>query len=93
MICRILVGLFVLAWLAGIGMFAALEWGGVSSGTLDLLTALVMTPLGLPWNLIAMAVAGKTAKMIIALLAPVVNLAILAGLCAFIRRRLRPAAI
>ncbi len=91
MICRILIGLFVLAWVAGVGMFAALEWGGVKSATLDLLTALVMTPLGLPWNLVAMAVAGKTAKMVIALLAPVVNLAILAGICALVRRRLRAA--
>ncbi len=91
MICRILVGLFVLGWVAGLGMFAALEWGGVKNATLDLLTALVMTPLGLPWNLSALAVPGKTAKMAIALLAPAVNLAILAGICALLRRRLRAA--
>ena len=89
MICRIITGLLALAWVAGVALFFISRSTGIYA--LDLLTALVMTPLGLPWNLAPIFTGGsETARMAIALGAPVINILIAWGLCKVMARRLCP---
>ena len=90
MICRIITGLVALAWVAGVALFFIAENTG--NYTLDLLTALVMTPLGLPWNLVPIFTGGaETVRMAIALGAPAINIPIVWGLCKAVARKLCPA--
>ena len=85
MICRIITGLMVLAWIAGVALFFISESTGIYA--LDLLTALLMTPLGLPWNLTPIFTGGSEAmRMVFALGAPVINIAIVWGLCKVVAR-------
>ena len=89
MTCKILTGLLVLAWAAGVAMF----FGNMAADndTLDLLVALVLTPLGLPWNLTPIFAGGSEAvRMAFALGAPLVNIVIFWGLCRLLARRLCP---
>ena len=89
MICRIVTGLMVLAWVAGVALFFISESTGIY--VLDLLTALIMTPLGLPWNLTPIFTGGsETVRMIIALGAPIINIVIVWGLCKVVARRFCP---
>ena len=89
MICRTVTGLVVLAWVAGIVLFFIAESTG--NYTVDLMTALIMTPLGLPWNLVPIFAGGsETVRMIIALGAPVINIFIVWGVCKIIVRRFCP---
>ena len=89
MICRIITGLLVLAWVAGVALFFISESTG--NYTIDLLTALIMTPLGLPWNLTPIFTGGsETMRVIIALGAPVINILIVWGLCKALARKLCP---
>ena len=89
MICRIITGLMVLAWVAGVAFFFISESTG--NYTLDLLAALIMTPLGLPWNLTPIFTGGSDVmRMVIALGAPIINILIVWGLCRAIARKLCP---
>ena len=89
MICRIITGLMVLAWIAGVILFFISESTG--NYTIDLLTALIMTPLGLPWNLTPIFTGGSEAlRMAFALGAPIINILIVWGLCKVVARRFCP---
>jgi len=80
MLCKAITGLLVLAWIAGVALFFANM--GVENDVLDLLTALIMTPLGLPWNLTPIFSGGsQTMRMVVALAAPVINIIIVWLLC------------
>ena len=89
MICRIITGLMVLAWVAGVAFFFISKSTG--NYTIDLLTSLIMTPLGLPWNLTPIFTGGsETMRMVIALGAPIINILIVWGLCRAVARKLCP---
>ncbi|HHN67591.1 MAG TPA: hypothetical protein ENK15_06095 [Thermopetrobacter sp.] len=80
MVCRLLTGAFVALWLAGVASFVVNQ--SLHNDTLDLFTALVMTPLGLPWNLYPVFFGGSdTLRMVIALAAPLINLVLLWVVC------------
>jgi hypothetical protein len=82
-------GLMVLAWVAGVALFFIAESTGIYA--LDLLTALIMTPLGLPWNLTPIFTGGPDAlRMVIALGAPVINILLAWMLCKVLTRRFCP---
>ena len=88
--CRVVTGLFVLAWVAGVALFFVAENTGIFA--LDIMTALVMTPLGLPWNLTPVLTGGsETTRLAIALGAPALNVVIVWGLCKAVARRFCPA--
>ena len=83
--CRVVTGLFALTWVAGVALFFIAENTGIFA--LDIMTALVMTPLGLPWNLTPVFSGGsETVRMAFALGAPVINLLIVWGLCKVVVR-------
>ncbi len=89
MICRIITGLMLLAWLAGVALFFVNQ--GLDNDVLDVLTALVLTPLGLPWNLAPIFTGGSEAmRLAVALGAPVINVLIVWSLCRVLARRLCP---
>ncbi len=89
MICRIITGLMALAWIAGVALFFINQ--GLHNDVLDILTALVLTPLGLPWNLTPIFIGGsETMRMVIALGAPIINILIVWGLCKVLARRFCP---
>ncbi len=89
MLCRVVTGLFVLAWVGGVALFFIAENTGIHA--LDIMTALVMTPLGLPWNLTPVFSGGSEGvRMTFALGAPVINLLIAWGLCKAVARRFCP---
>ncbi len=89
MTCKMLTGLLVLAWLAGVAMFFG--YAATENDTLDLLAGLVLTPLGLPWNLIPIFSGGSgSVRMGVALAAPVINIVIFWWLCRMLARRLCP---
>lgn len=89
MFCRVIVGLMVLAWILGVALFFINA--GMNNDTVDLITALIMTPLGLPWNLTPIFTGGSDAmRMVFALGAPIINIFIVWGLCRVIARKLCP---
>ncbi len=80
MFCKGLVGLMVLAWLVGTGLFFTNM--SMHNATLDLATALTLTPLGLPWNLFPIFLGGSEMLRIAVVLGmPLVNILIVALLC------------
>ena len=89
MICRIITGLMALAWIIGVALFFISKATG--NYTTDLLTALIMTPLGLPWNLAPIFTGGSDVmRMVIALGAPIINILIVWGVCKAVARKLCP---
>jgi hypothetical protein len=89
MTCRLIAGLFVLLWIVGIASYFAAASG--AGDWADYLSALIMTPLGLPWNLSALlGGANQGLRLGIALGAPLINLIIVYGLCRLVVRRICP---
>ena len=89
MICRIITGLMTLAWIAGVALFFINH--NLHNDALDILTALVLTPLGMPWILTPVFIGGSEGMRLgLALGAPVINILIIWGLCKLIVRRFCP---
>ncbi len=89
MTCRIVAALFVLLWIIGVATHFAAAAG--MGDWADVIASLVMTPLGLPWNLSALMMGDAYgARLVVALAAPAINLLIVYGLCRLIARRLCP---
>ena len=89
MICRIITGLVVLAWIAGLALFFINH--GLHNDMLDLFTALILTPLGLPWNLGLIFLGGSEGMRTgLALGMPIINILIIWGLCKVVVRRFCP---
>lgn len=80
MFCRGLVGLMILAWIAGAVMFFINM--SMHHATLDLITALILTPLGLPWNLTPIFTGGSEMLRIATVLGtPLLNILLVWLLC------------
>ncbi len=89
MTCRVIAGLLALAWIAGVALFFINM--SMDNDTLDLIVALVLTPLGLPWNLTPIFTGGSDIMRIaFALGTPLINILIVWGLCRAVLRRLCP---
>jgi hypothetical protein len=84
-LCRGLVAGFAIAWLAALGLLAVGALG-LFGAERDPLSAVFLIPLGLPWNLWLNGFA-DAARPWLAMLAPLVNLAILAFACRVMGRR------
>lgn len=84
-ICRGLTLLFGLAWLLALAMLAVGTFG-LFGQERDPLAGVFLVPLGLPWNRALDGLDGS-ARAVAAALAPGVNLAILAAVCRWRRRR------
>lgn len=87
LICRLLLGLLVLAWVAAVVVFLVALFG-LFDQPQDPLGAVFLLPLGLPWNLLLRGAPGPTLPWLFAA-APLVNIALLYWLCR--RRRQRRA--
>ncbi len=87
--CKIIGGLLVLIWLAGAALFFVNM--NLHDQTLDVVTALILTGLGIPWNLTPIFTGGSQIfRMIVVLAAPIINILIIWGLCRVIARRICP---
>ena len=85
MVCKAISGLMILAWIAGIALFF------IHEPSLDILTALILTGLGIPWNLTPIFTGGSEVfRSAFVLGAPVVNIIIVWMLCRLIARRVCP---
>jgi hypothetical protein len=85
MVCRIATALFVLLYAAALFVFAAGTWGWFGSEP-DPLAGVFLVPLGLPWNRL-LDFTSDSMRPILGVLAPAINLAIIAVLCSFLRRK------
>ncbi|HGG60076.1 MAG TPA: hypothetical protein ENK26_09210 [Gammaproteobacteria bacterium] len=84
--CKAIGGLLVLAWVAGIALFFISA--NLHQHTLDMLTALTLTGLGIPWNLTPIFTGGsETFRIAVLLGAPLINIVIVWALCRIILRR------
>lgn len=84
-LCRAIAGLFAIAWLAALGLFAIGTFGLFGAGR-DPLSVVFLVPLGLPWILWVDGTP-ESLRPWLAALAPLVNIAILAFVCRAARRR------
>ena len=83
MICKEVIGLFVLLYVIALLLLAVGTWG-LFGAERDPLSAVFLVPLGLPWNLLLdrFVVSGSA---LVGILAPAINLVILALLCRWLR--------
>ena len=82
MVCKTVVWILVLAWLVALGLYLVVTYGWVEG--LDPELTVFLSLLGLPWVLVrgvAAVFLGSMAALVIACLAPVINLVILSILC------------
>ena len=84
-LCRILVALFLLAWIAALALLAIGTFGLFGQPRSPLAGVFVL-PLGLPWNLWLQPLP-EALRPWLAILAPGLNLAILSLLCRRTARR------
>jgi hypothetical protein len=84
-LCRTVVGLFALAWLASLALLA-IGTLGLFGSERDPLAGAYVVALGLPW-VTWLDGLPEAVRPWLAALAPLVNLAMLALLCRVIRRR------
>ncbi|WP_292025489.1 hypothetical protein [Maritimibacter sp. UBA3975] len=83
--CRIVINLFAIAYLVALVLLAIGTFGLLGQEE-DPLSGVFLLPLGLPWNLMIDPGDGR-ALVWVAILAPLVNVAILIVLCRFIGKR------
>ncbi|OOY24911.1 hypothetical protein BMI91_00225 [Thioclava sediminum] len=83
-LCRILIGLFVLLWIAALLLLAIGTFGWFGQER-DPLSGVFLMPLGLPWNMIVPV--PESAAALWAVAAPGVNLVLLVIVCRALRRR------
>lgn len=82
MACKAVVWILVLAWLVALGLYLVVTYGWIEGLDPDLTVFLSL--LGLPWVLVRGVVAallGGTAAVVVAGVAPIINLIILSILC------------
>ncbi len=79
MLCKAAIWVFMLLWAGATFIFMTGTFGWFEQPR-DPLSGLFLLPLGLPWVL-AIEFAPETARPLLAVLAPSVNLVILVGLC------------
>ncbi|WP_198453275.1 hypothetical protein [Thioclava electrotropha] len=84
MLCRILIGLFVLLWIAALLLLATGTFGWFGQER-DPLSGVFLMPLGLPWNMIVPV--PESAAALWAVAAPGVNLLVLIIVCRALRHR------
>ncbi len=85
LICRLLLGLLVLAYAAAVAIFLVTVFGLFDQPE-DPLGAVFLLPLGLPWNLLLRGAPTPLLPWLFAA-APLVNIALLLWLCRRKRRR------
>ncbi len=85
MICKAITGLMLLAWVAGVALFF------LHQPSLEILTALVLTGLGIPWNLTPIFTGGSDGfRTAVVLGAPLINIIVVWLLCRIVARRYCP---
>jgi len=85
MVCRIILGVLVVAYLFALAVFAAGTFGWLGADR-DPLSGVYLIVLGMPWAFLFDGVVGEAALPMVAVLAPLINLAILWGLCRWLAR-------
>ncbi|MEZ5864468.1 MAG: hypothetical protein R3D25_10535 [Geminicoccaceae bacterium] len=85
LICRLALGLLTLAWAAALAIFLIATFG-LFDQPRDPLGGVYLLPLGLPWNLL-IGSAPDPLRAWLAAAAPLVNIALLYGLCRWNRSR------
>lgn len=83
-ICRIVIIVFAVLWVLAVVLLAIGTFGWFGQAR-DPLSGVFLIPLGLPWNRVmdALGIPGLAAGLI----APGINLAILAAICRWLRAR------
>lgn len=82
--CKFVIGLLFFFYLIALGIFAVLKWG-LFGVTTDPLAGLFLAPMGLPWNVLV-DVESLNLRILIGVLSPMINLAIVYLLCRAFRR-------
>ena len=85
LMCEIIKWTFAAAYAVALFLLAAGSWGWLGADR-DPLSAVLLIPLGLPWNRF-IDYFGGTSPAVLAMLAPAFNLAILFSICSTLRRR------
>lgn len=83
--CDTIKWMFAAAYAVALFLLAASIWGWLGAER-DPLSAVLLIPLGLPWNRF-IDYFGGTSPAVLAMLAPALNLAILFSICSTLRRR------
>ncbi len=79
MLCKIAIWVFLLLWIGAAFIFATGTFGWFEQPQ-DPLSGVFLLPLGFPW-ILAIELVPETAKPMFAVVAPLLNLAILAVFC------------
>ena len=85
-ICRLLIGLFALAYTFALGLLVIGTFGLFGS-VRDSMSGIYLIPLGMPWNIFLLANAPEVLLPWIGILAPALNLTILIIICRFFRAK------
>ena len=85
MLCRVLIAIFAICYLAALALLAVGTFG-LFGAEQDPLSGIFLLPLGLPWNLVPLD-GPDHALRAIGLGAPLINLVLLVVLCRALRRR------
>lgn len=84
--CRLLIGGFGLAYLIALFLLAVGTFGWFGADR-DPLSGVFLAPLGLPWNLLTGSLPDGAPRILGAMLAPLLNLGILAVICRAVWQR------
>jgi len=85
-ICRLLIGVFALAYIFALGLLAIGTFG-LFGVVRDSMSGVYLIPLGMPWNIFLLSDAPEVLLPWIGILAPLLNLAILLFICRFFRAK------
>jgi len=85
-ICRLLIGVFALAYIFALGLLVIGTFG-LFGAVKDPISGVYLIPLGMPWNSFLFRSAPEVMMPWIGILAPALNLAILIIICRFFRAR------
>ena len=83
-LCRVVVGLFALAWAMALAIFAIGTWG-LFGAERDPLSGVFLVPLGMPWNMV-WDNAPEALLPVIGIGAPAINLVVLWLVCRLLSR-------
>lgn len=85
MLCKLVLIGFGLAYVVALALLAVGTFG-LFGAERDPLSAVFLIPLGLPWNLLSGSLPDGWIRALAATLAPLLNLALLAGICRYVQR-------